>query len=409
MTRSRSFLRRTRTSWAIRIALAVGVAAIGYGAVAHSLAYALRSRAIARAHALAPDDGRITASLSEKLSGPEVGPAERAKSDLLAREALKRDPTAVAAVATLGINAEVRGDTTSARRLFAYSLALSRRDFRTQIWSVEDAARRGDIPGALRAYDIALRTSRLASNVMFPVLASAISDPSILSATVKTLTAKPGWTESFIEYVSLSGPSPRATANLFRELRRVHVPVSDQASAAVLNGMISTGLLDEAWSYYASIRPGADRRMSRDSRFTETPDAPSFFDWVAVNDEPISTSIARGQQHGVFDFSVPSSIGGELLKQMQLLPPGGYLIEGHSAGIDQPEGSRPYWTLRCPDGRELGRVAMPNSSVANGAFSGRFDVPANCPVQSLSLIARPSDSVSGVSGQIDRALLHSIR
>ena len=93
------------------------------------------------------------------------------------------------------------------------------------------------------------------------------------------------------------------------------------------------------------------------------------------------------------------------MQQTQLLPPGSYRISGRSRGIDQAERSRPYWVLLCQDGRELGRVEVPNSDVANGEFAGRISVPGDCAVQTLSLIARASDDIAGVSGQIERAML----
>ncbi|MFV3517295.1 hypothetical protein ACNJD8_22045, partial [Mycobacterium tuberculosis] len=108
------------------------------------------------AYSLSSHDGRIGALLSAALSSTEVDKATRERSDRIARQALVQDPTAVAAVATLGINAQLRGDTGPARRIFAYANQLSRRDLRTQLWAIEDAVSRNDIPGVLNNYDIAL-------------------------------------------------------------------------------------------------------------------------------------------------------------------------------------------------------------------------------------------------------------
>jgi hypothetical protein len=90
---------------------------------------------------------------------------------------------------------------------------------------------------------------------------------------------------------------------------------------------------------------------------------------------------------------------------MQVLPPGDYRLEGHASGIEQPESSAPYWLLSCSDGRELGRVVVHNATRDGGHFAGRFNVPAGCPSQFLTLVARPSDLVSGLSGQIDQVQL----
>lgn len=398
--------RRSSKEWAARLWLALAATMLGYGAVAHSLAMVLRTDAPEWAYVLAPWDGRITASLSAKLSGPEAGAAQRAKADRLARLALRQDPTAVAAAATLGLNALVRGEAETARRILVYSDRLSRRDLRTRLWALEDAVARDDISGALHHYDIALRTSRSAPALLYPVLVSAITDAEISDALINTLSAQPVWTQSFIEFAVGNGTDSRAIVRFFRGLHDAAIPVSDSARAAVINRLIAEKLFDEAWSYYSHIYRGTDRRHGRDPQFTADLAPPSVFDWVSMGGSSgVSTSIQRNARGGVFDFAAPASVGGPLLQQMQMLPPGDYQIEGRSVDIEQPESSRPYWTLVCLEGPEVGRVAVPNSVQDNGTFRGRFAVPSSCAVQYLRLVARPSNLVGGLAGQIENVTL----
>ncbi len=400
---------RSTTEWGVRGALAIVAAGLGCVSVAHSLAYMIRGSAPAQAHALAPWDGRITALLSEQLSSVEATPADRRRADELARLALRQDPTAVAAVATLGINAQIRGDTGGARRIFAYSGKLSRRDLRTQLWANEDAVARGDIPGALRNYDMALRTSPIAPDLLFPVLSKAIDDDDIRAELVRTLSARPAWGEQFLAYVSGNGPDTRAVARLFEALQQKRVFPSEGAATALIQRLIAQGRYEDAWLYYASFTPGADRRQSRDANFSNSRAVPSAFDWKPVDDPGISATIQRDGDGGLFDFSVPSGLGGPLLDQLQLLPSGTYEIEGNSIGIAQPDAALPYWLLRCVDGRELGRIVVPASAKEGGRFAGRFTVPADCPVQHLTLMARPTDEMSGLTGQIDDVRLRPVR
>lgn len=406
MARRQSRLpRRSPKEWSVRIALALLAVVLGYFAVTHSLAQVLRTKAPEQAHRLAPYDGRITAYLSAKMSGPGATAEERAESDRLARLALQQDPTAVAAVATLGINAQLRGDTKAARRYFEYSDKLSRRDLRTRLWFIENAVAREDIPEALRHYDIALRTSRAAPDLLYPVLGSAISDATIRTELAKTLAAKPAWTEGFIGYVAGNGDAV-SVARLFQDLHRANVVIPDPAQASVIGRLVAEENYSAAWSYYASVRPNADRRRSRDASFTANLTAPSPFDWAPLGgDAGISTVIQSGSQDGIFDFSAPAAVGGPLLQQLQLLPTGDYVIEGRTIDLDQAETARPYWVLICTNGRELGRVEVPNSSENGGVFRGRFTVNAGCPAQYLRLVARPSNAIGGLSGQIDEVQL----
>lgn len=416
MRRPHASSRRSTRRWAVRVPLAVMAALLGYGALTHAMAYRLRGTDSARAHALAPYDGRITALLSERMSGAEADTATRAESDRMARRALRQDPTAVAALATLGINAQIRGDTPTARQLFAQAQSLSRRDLRTQLWYIEDAVGRGNVPEVLRHYDIALRTSRVAPDLLFPILGTASADPAVRAALVRTLATRPVWANGFIDYMagaetgggtSLAGggADPSVAAQLFAALRRAGVPIAEGPPALVVNALAAARRFDQAWTLYATLRPGADRRMTRDQGFRAVRETPAVFDWVPANDTGITTSIQRNGDSGVFDFAAASGAGGLLLRQLQLLPAGAYRVAGHSSGIDQPADALPYVALHCVDGRELGRVTVPASNQANGKFAGRFIVPSGCPVQYLSLIAQPSQSVAGLQGQLDRLWL----
>lgn len=316
----------------------------------------------------------------------------------------------MAAVATLGLNAAIRGDTESARRYFAYSDTLSRRDFRTRLWMIEDAVAREDIPGAIRNYDLALRTSRGAPALLYPILTSAISDETIRIELVKrVVVAKPTWLENFVDFVAAHGEDPLATSQLFQGLRRVGVPISDSAWAGVLGKLVAAQDYSAAWTYYARLRGNADRRRSRDPKFTANLSTPSPLDWNPLGgDAGISTVIQRSENEGLFDFSVPSSVGGPLLQQLQLLPPGDYGLQGRSLAIEQTDNALPYWVLSCADGKELGRAIMTNSSEAEGIFRGRFTVPVGCPAQYLRLVARPSNAVGGLSGQIKEVALRPL-
>ena len=385
----------------VRAGLALLVAVLGYFSVTFSLAQLLVKSDPERAHRLAPYDGRITARLAGKLSEPEVSPADRRRGDGLAKLALQQDPTAVSAVSALGTNAQVRGDASAARRIFAYAEKLSRRDTVTQLWAIEDAVGRGDIEGALQHYDIALRVKPQLWELLYPVLTNASREPAIRAALIRTLATKPAWGDTFVAYAASKGTDARATAGFLVDLQRAGVTVPDAARAGAINALISSEMFDQAWAFYAGFRAGVSRLRSRDTNFSANLETPTQLDWVPISDAG-TTAVIEG---GIFDFSAPPSIGGPLLAQLQLLPPGTYRLSGHSDGIDQADDARPYWSLSCRKGKELGRVFVPNSDQAGGKFTGTFTVPAGCPAQGLVLVARPSEAVSGLSGRIDRVEL----
>lgn len=398
--------RRAPREWVGRIALACGLSVLGYQSVAFSVAQVAAKSNPLTADAIISYDGRLTAAHAAALITPTVSQAERTLAGALSRKALRQDPTAVSAAATLGIVTLAQNDPSAARRLLAYAQMLSRRNVQTQLWSIEDAVGRGDVPGALRWYDIALRTKPELSDVLYPVLAQASRDPTIRTALVRTLAGRPPWSDSYVGFAAGQKDDPQSTAALFAQLRARGVAIPAAAQASVVNVLLDGGNVGEAWRHYATIRPGATRTRTRDPRFTAMLETPSLFDWTPVNDGNVSTSIQRTRDGGAFEFSAPASIGGAVLQQVQLLPAGTYRLLGHSDGIAQDTRALPYWMLTCrADGREIGRVMVPNSVQAGGKFAGMLTVPANCPVQTLTLFAQASDAIGGVSGQIDRIVL----
>src|SRR3546814_6478314 len=132
-------------------------------------------------------------------------------------------------------------------------------------------------------YDIALRTKKNAPDLLFPVLTSALTNPTIRTELVKTLCGRPKWSNDFISHAARSDADPAASAAFFRGLQATSVPVPDASAVALINRLLAARLFDEAWAYYAAARPGSDQRQSRDPAFTSAIEARSAFDWTAVN------------------------------------------------------------------------------------------------------------------------------
>ena len=155
--------------WAARIAGALVLLAIGWFAVTAAVANTLRGEGAEAAHRLAPWDGRMTANLAARtfLLGVRE-PARRAAGVALARRAIAQDPTALGAVTTLGLAAQLGERMDRADRLLGYSQRLSRRDLTTQVWAVENAKARGDVAATLERYDAMFRTAPDARALYFP-------------------------------------------------------------------------------------------------------------------------------------------------------------------------------------------------------------------------------------------------
>ena len=378
-----------------RLVLALAAGGLALFSVADSLANAIAPVTPEMAHKLAPWNGKIMAEEAQRSFQQKADYSAKSGSAALARQALKSEPTAVEALAVLGLQAQLRQETGRSRDILAHALLLSRRELSTRLWTIEEASLRGDIDGALTNYDIALRTSSQAPARLFSPLAGALVEPRIRAKLLTILARKPLWRDDFLNYAATSGSQPRAVAEFFREAGRKGIPVAGDVRTALVDNLANHGLYDEAWAYYASIRTDAARDRSRDPRFTFAGNNRSLFDWNVTD----YASFQSGAAGGVLDFVVPSTTGGTLASQASVLPPGHYLLHGTSAHIEEPEASRPYWSLWCGT-RQVGQVDIGNSPNGEGRFSGTLTVPSGCPLQTLTLVARSTDNSRGVTGQI---------
>ena len=396
MARHRFFPRRSAGEWGLRSVLALLVLVCAYVGVTRSLAAVVMTTDPASAHRLAAGDGRITAALAAQRLIDDQSAGSRPETIRLAKLALRQDATAIRALVALGLAAQLRDEATQARDLFAYAEQLSRRDLQVQLWAIEDAVARDDVADALRHYDIALRAAKGAPDLLFPVLATAIADPRVRPQVVRTLAARPLWAASFIEYVAANAPEPTAAAQLLAAIGADGQPISGIAQSLLVERLVSRGMLTEAWRYYASFRVGVARDQGRDADFSADLDHPTMFDWQSVAANGLVASIQRG----FVDFAAPAATSGPLIQQIEMLPPGIYRVDGRTSEIAQSPDALPYWQLLCRAGRELGRVTIPSSIEADGRFTGQFVVPADCPVQTLTLMASASGAIGGLSGQI---------
>lgn len=391
---------RTGSDWSVRAALAGLTLVFAYFSLSNTLAQAVRRGNTALAHRLAPNDGRIAAQLALKILEGRRDRVGIAQASDIARHALRQDATAVASIPVLGADAEMAGNKAGARRLLAYGQHLSRRDLGTHLWAIEEAVSRNDLDAALLHYDLALRTSRPATEILFPVLAAAVEDEAVRASLRRTLAQRPVWGNLFLEYAAQKSAHPGALADLFRQLAQSGYPVPPLSRNLLIATLLDRGLVDVAWSYYTSVRPGVDRNSSRDSRFALQDTLPTRLDWTAEGTSGVSVDLGIKDSLGGADISSASSAEGAALQQMQVLRPGRYRLVGEVEGLTQDDNARPYWTLLCKSGAELGRVEMPASNAGREGFSHIFDVPVGCDIQTLALIMRPSAALSGVSGRI---------
>lgn len=368
---------------------------VGILAVRHSTGLALAAKRPELALRLDGENALVQAEAALALVKSQPDADSRRKARALALGALQRDPGNVDALAALGMSSDNPKQVTAA---FTAAERLSRRNLITQLWMIENAVAKEDVASALRHYDIALRTSRSAPAILFPVLVNATTDDALLPEIARTLARRPLWGGLYLQQLAQSGPDRGRIARLFATLKRQGIATGLAADSALYDRLLEAQLFEQAWAVYAADHPGASRDMIRNGLFAEEVVNPTPFDWQLSDNEFVN---ARTEQvsasKGQLVFTTSAGEGGEVAKQMLVLAPGTYTAEVGVSRIDAPDAAAPYLRMTClPSGAELLRKPL----ALQGMSGAPFSVPAGCPAQTLVLMVQPAGGLAAVTGTV---------
>jgi hypothetical protein len=335
------------------------------------------------------------------LSDQNATKRAKTEAEALAHEAIVHDPTNVTAIRMRGLLAAIRGDARIAQQWMAQAEALSRRDLPTHLWFIENAVARNDIDGALIHYDRALRTSREAPDLLFPLLIGASADPAVAEPLSRLVARRPGWWGPFMN--RMIGES-RNTTTLDLFARRLRLSPADPQHpdffGRILQKMVEEGAFGQADALYRSVLGSDAAGPLRDGGFERDGGVPPFA-WRFADDSDLSARVEPrpdGRSGRAMMIDANSGRGGEVATQALALTPGRYVLRGETAETGAEEEARPLLRLRCGSGQkaELAAVVLPSASARPRVFAFAITVPADCRGAWLSVEAR-----AGLGGQAD--------
>jgi len=353
-----------------------------------------------------PFDARAKVKSAEmQLARSRASPAAIARARTLALAALRRDPTLVQAWRLLALAASADGRDPEAARLFHFAERLSRRDLPTQLWLIEENVSRNDIRGALRHYDIALRTSLASPEILFPVLVRASGDSGVVGPLGDLLAADPPWRETFMWQLVADAPNDAHVVRLFERIARRDEPLDPDLSRALLQRLVNREKYPEALRAFALVSgqrvSGAGVRNGDFERTNETPP----FDWLLEDGATLRAEQVRsGDRRGnILNLYAANGNGGAGARQLLMLPPGQYVLSALAGAVESASPARLSWTVICA--RE-GGAALLNAHAEPVEPRARqlrlaFRVPAGCPAQWLSLNITADFQTESASAWVD--------
>lgn len=363
----------------------LGAIALGYVSLAVSLSENFRTVRPELVERWAPWDAGAKVELSLRLMRSAQSPAKLVSARVGFEESLRRDPTNVAAVRNLGLLAEASRDRPRAERLFLFAKRLSRRDLATHLWFIEREVEQEDIEGALHQFDLALRSSRGAAQILFPILLNASQEPAVARSLAERLALRPMWWRPFAYELAYKGKSLEAVSLITADLFEAAFGDDQVVLRVLLNRYIENGRIDLAWKLYQQLAKegSVSANLLQNGGFEQENRWPPF-DWDLVNGQGLAAhpETREGAPGMALNVVSENGRGGSVAKQLLRLGPGKYSLEG----MADNSAARLALVVACA---AKGSPSLLEAEAPRRGFKGKFrvnfSVPDGCDFQWLTL------------------------
>jgi hypothetical protein len=383
---------RTSSSWPHmliqRLIVVIATVLLGWGAIMIGVSGIARLRNPELALWMSPTDSRALSNLADRLLIEKSLASGIGRSKQLARAALLNDPTNVAALRVLGFAAPKQDQLA----IFQLSNRLSARDLATQLWLIEYYVGRDDAALALTHYDTALRTSSVAPQLLFPVLAKASADETLAPQIAALLAKRPPWALAFLSDLLASSPSDDTLLTIFRQVARSSPELPQVFTDGLTTRMLRDYRFDLVRDAYF-VAGGTDKAIGKRVKNGNLSSDPTLlpFDWTFTADEKIDAG--RSPNENVANdlrlvIQASEGTAGEAARQLLMLSPGRYALTSTAGSVPSQKQAQLAWHMTCATktGAKFHEMTLLQSASAGLTSKSEFSVPSlNCPAQWLSL------------------------
>lgn len=288
---------------------------------------------------------------------------------------------------------------------FAYlSEKVTRRDLLTQLFLLERAVAKGNIPAVLTHYDKALRVSPDSKQLLFPVLMSAMDDPSIRDSLAVYAEDPAPWIGGFLFTTLDTKGGAVSTAKLLLNPRvRASNPLLTKLSDNLLTHLANQQAFALAEQIIKKRSKNHYQTMSDLSFSAETTSQTyGAFSWQVTDNTDADIAFQRktgGGQNLYISIAPYASPDRSLVERILHLTPGQYrFVERQTAGASN---SVPYWQIECATSPGQW-TSLWRSSVEQ---SPAVRIPPTCAWQRISLRSPSVSPPDGVEMTIDSITL----
>lgn len=379
--------------WVKIIVVLVATTYLAWLSFIHAVANAAWDRNPDTALYYVPDHPLALSRKADELFAQRQDPATLAKVEAMARQSLRGGALNPAAIRLLGYVADARGDTKTARDLMLLSQRVSRRDFGTQLWLIEDAVARNDKAAAIYHYDIAMRTTPGSFPILFPTLTGALDDPEVRVALAPIVRQAPVWLPAYLGSAINSIANPANLADVLVKAGRLPDEENYRnMSNALLAQLAAKNKFPAFQQYYLSLKGGNKAAFQSASLTKATVNlAYPAAGWQAFETAGVGGAFSQPDATGRFSLAAFAGSGerGEVMRKLLFLEPGSYRFQAQYAALEAVSDAEIRWDLQCitPAGN-VGKWFV-DTPIRRGNFAQMqdFTVGNDCRAQLLILQA----------------------
>jgi hypothetical protein len=346
------------------------------------------------------DPVALTVKADQLLAKTTTQPAKPATLLNLAQRSLHANPVNARAIRLVGIAYGLQNNPATAARLYGLANQISRRDLGNQLLLIEGRVEDGDGVGALKHYDIVLRTSTSGQETLFPILFSAMDDPAIRLETAKLVANNPPWLKAFLAYALTQDAGLANVADV--AARSGGLPADATFTPyenAILTRLIATKQFATLERYTRSVNAkGADQLTSIAFRRSSPTDRFQPLAWQVAQENSVSASIETRQENGASWLSAfaAASNRGYAARKLMLTTSGPHEFAVDQTIVETGRDAEIRWEIVCAEGPNVLWTSDGQNAVGRISIRQNINVPDTCKVLWINLIAGGGASERGI-------------
>lgn len=297
-------------------------------------------------------------------------------------------PLNARALRNYALYSEARGDAGNARRIFLAGHSISRRDGFTQYWLINDAAKRGNVSGALDHFDSALRTMPEATQPMIEQLALATMLPEARQSLTRFVRADNPWLVRYVEAAVTKLPNMAPLAQLFVNAKQApELPALRTSYGMIVQGLVrdrEIALLRRFYPLLPNAKVGDLTSLAINEEAFRGGYAPVAWDLGQSSDRGGALVRSDGNL-GLELYGLPDTRGAAARKL--LIPPASARrFKWVATDREGNQDSSAVWVLDCLRRGQVkaSEIRSVNLLVSDAPLRGQMSLPKNCKAILLS-------------------------